>query len=102
MGVYIIAQLDIHNREDYDKYAEGFMDIFPKYDCKILAVDEEPKIIEGEWPYTRTVLGWFSSSEEFMRMYNSQEYQEIAQYRFRGVRTNFVMLEEFDLSQIQT
>jgi uncharacterized protein (DUF1330 family) len=99
MGVYIIVQLDIHNREDYDKYALGFMDIFPTYDCKILAVDEEPKIIEGDWPYTRTVLGWCSSSEEFMRMYNSQEYQEIAKLRFSGAKTNFVMLQELDRVQ---
>ena len=96
MGIYTIVQLDIFDRDSYDKYATGFMDIFPKYNFKILAVDEKPKIIEGEWPYTMTVITWVESYEELMRMYNSEEYQEVAQHRYKGVRTNWVMLQALE------
>jgi uncharacterized protein (DUF1330 family) len=56
MSVYLIAQINIHNRTTYAKYASGFMEIFTRYSGRILSVDEAPKVIEGEWRYTRTVL----------------------------------------------
>ena len=56
MSVYLIAQLNIHDRATYDKYVSGFMEIFDKYGGRVLAVDEAAKVLEGHWDYARTVL----------------------------------------------
>jgi uncharacterized protein (DUF1330 family) len=55
MPVYLIAQLNIRDRATYAKYGSGFMEIFSRYEGRLLSVDEAPKVIEGEWGYTRTV-----------------------------------------------
>ena len=47
MSHYIIAQIEIADREEYGKYESGFMDIFIKYQGKLLSVDEEPQLLEG-------------------------------------------------------
>src|SRR5437764_311990 len=56
MTVYVVALLNIADRAGYQTYTDGFMDIFSKYAGQVLAVDESPRVIEGEWPHSRTVL----------------------------------------------
>ncbi|MFQ5668033.1 MAG: DUF1330 domain-containing protein [Candidatus Binatia bacterium] len=93
MPVYIIAQIDIHDREEYGKYQEGFLAIFARYKGELLVVSEEPVVVEGEWPFTRTVLIRFPSAEEARRWYGSPEYQALAQHRFRAAKANAVLVE---------
>lgn len=93
MAVYLIAQITIHDRARYEEYGSGFMEIFSKYDGKLLAVDEAPEIMEGEWDYTRTVLIEFPSSEQAKRWYNSEEYQSLAQHRFASADASIAMIK---------
>ncbi len=86
MSVYLIAQIEIHDREEYDKYQEGFLEIFTKYKGEILVVEESPTVLEGEWQYTRTVLLRFSDEDEAKRWYESPEYQKLPQHRFQYPR----------------
>jgi uncharacterized protein (DUF1330 family) len=95
MAVYIIAQINIHDRAEYEKYSAGFLDVFARHSGELLVVSEEPTVVEGEWPYTRTVLIRFPSADEARRWYESPEYQAIAQHRFRAAKTNAVLVEEF-------
>ncbi len=93
MSVYIIAQINIHDRAEYDKYSAGFLDVFERYTGELLVVSENPDVVEGEWPYTRTVLLRFPSADEARRWYESPEYQAIAQHRLRGSKANVAMVE---------
>ena len=61
MSVYVVGLINIRDRATYAKYASGFKEIFTPYGGKIVSVDEAPKILEGEWRYTRTVLLEFPS-----------------------------------------
>ena len=93
MSVYIIAQIGIHDRGEYEKYSGGFLEVFSRFKGELLAVSEDPIVVEGDWPYTRTVLMRFPSADEARRWYESPEYQMIAQHRFRGSKTNAVIVE---------
>lgn len=93
MSVYVIAQINIHDRAEYDKYSAGFLDVFERYTGKLLVVSENSEVVEGEWPYTRTVLLRFPSAAEARHWYESPEYQAIAQHRFRGATTIVAMVE---------
>ena len=95
MTHYLIARIDINDREEYSKYEAGFMEIFSQYDGKMLSVDEAPKLIEGEWPVTRTVLIEFPSEESAMAWYQSDTYQTLAQHRFASSDGNVVLLKSF-------
>lgn len=96
MSAYLIAQLQIDDRDEYGKYEAGFMDVFSKYDGEILGLDEAPETLEGDWPYTRTVLIRFSSAEEAKRWYESPEYRSIAQHRFNGASANIILMQGLD------
>ena len=93
MSHYNIARIDIIDREAYSKYEAGFMEIFSQYEGKLLAVDEAPKVLEGEWPVTRTVLVEFPSEESAMTWYQSEAYQALAQHRFASSDGNIALLK---------
>ena len=93
MPVYLIAQLNIHDRATYAKYGSGFMEIFSRYGGRLLSVDEAPKVIEGEWGYTRTVLLEFPSEAQALSWYQSAEYQDLAQHRRAASEANLVLIQ---------
>lgn len=93
MPAYIIAQLVINDREEYNKYRSGVHDILDKYKGEIIVSNEEVEIIEGEWPYTKTIVIRFPSVEQAKRWYESPEYQKVVQHRFRGTTTNLILVD---------
>jgi uncharacterized protein (DUF1330 family) len=92
MTVYAVALIDIDDRAEYARYEQGFMAIFERYQGKLLAVDEAPSIVEGDWPHTRTVLLQFPDRAELDRWYHSAAYQELAQHRFNASRGSIVVV----------
>jgi uncharacterized protein (DUF1330 family) len=93
VSVYLIAQLEIHDRGRYAQYVAGFMEVFERYGGKLLAVDEAPKPIEGEWDWSRTVLIEFASEDRANDWYHSGEYQALAAHRFASSKANIVMIK---------
>lgn len=84
MSVYVVAQIRIHDREAYARYELGFMEIFAQYGGEMLAVDEAPVTLEGQWNHTRTVIIRFNSSVDARAWYDSDAYQELARHRWDG------------------
>ena len=93
MSCYIIAQIKINDRDEYRIYEEGFDEIFEKYKGIVVAMDEDPVILEGEWPYTRTVLIRFPNEEEARRWFESPEYQKLAEHRRKASTGNIVLIK---------
>ena len=92
MSVYVIAQINIHDRAEYEKYQAGFLEVFARFKGELLVVSEDPVVVEGEWPYTRTVVIRFPCQEEAQRWYQSPEYQALAEHRFRASKANAVLV----------
>lgn len=92
MMVYLIAQVNIHDPARYAQYGNGFMDIFSQYKGRILAVEESPQVLEGDWDYTRTVLLEFPSEEEANAWYHSDAYQELAAHRIAASDANITLI----------
>lgn len=95
MSVYLIATLNINDRERYSEYEAGFMDIFLRYKGTVLSVDEAPHALEGDWGFTRTVLIQFPSEEEALAWYQSEDYQTLMQHRTAASDGNIVMIKGF-------
>ena len=72
---------------------EGFVEIFSRYNGQMLSVDESPEVVEGAWPYTRTVLIQFPSLDDANAWYRSDEYQALAQHRFKASAANIVFID---------
>ena len=85
--VYAIAQLSIHDRVRYDRYMAAFMPVFARYGGRLLAADEHPGVVEGQWSGDRVVLLEFPDRDTYMAWANSPEYQEIAKDRLAAAQT---------------
>ena len=96
MAHYVIAQIDIKDREKYAEYEAGFMDVFKSYQGKLLSVDENVSLLEGQWPATRTVLIEFPSKEEALAWYESEEYQSLAKQRFAASTSDIAVISGLD------
>ncbi len=93
MSHYMIANISIRDRQEYSRYEAGFMDIFARYAGELLAVSDDPEIVEGEWPFTRAVVIRFPDAEKARAWYDSPEYQALAEHRWRASTGNIIGLE---------
>ena len=93
MSVYIIARFNIHDRSEYDKYSAGFLEVFEKFEGKMLSVDEDPMVLAGAWDDTRSVIIEFPSKESALAWLTSDDYQAIAKHRNAGSTANSVLVE---------
>jgi uncharacterized protein (DUF1330 family) len=93
MPAYVIALEVIEDRKEFDRYRAGVHDILKKFRGEILASSEDFEVVEGTWPYTKTVVIRFPSMEQAKRWYNAPEYQEVAKHRFRSTKTDLIFIE---------
>lgn len=84
MSAYVIAQLTVHNRERYDRYAAAFLPTLKAFGGRLLAADEEPQVLEGEWRREKLVLIAFPDAAEARAWAASAAYQAIADDRVAG------------------
>lgn len=84
MPVYAIAQLTITDRAIYDGYQAKFMGVMKKFQGRVLAADEKPLVVEGEWDREKVVLLSFPDEKAFRDWAESPEYVEIAKERKAG------------------
>ena len=84
MAVYAIAQLTITDRTAYNRYQSRFMEVMSRYKGCVLAADENPKVIEGQWDREKLVLLSFPDEAAFQEWADSSAYQEIAKDRKAG------------------
>ena len=81
MPVYFIANIRMKDEAAYQPYLKDVNDTLARYSGAYLAVDDNPRVMEGEWPYTRLALVRFPDEETLNRWYYSDEYQAILHYR---------------------
>jgi uncharacterized protein (DUF1330 family) len=93
MSSYFVAQIKVHDYQEYEKYLESFDDIFSRYKGEYLAIDESPTLLEGEWNYTKSVIIKFNSKEDFEDWYYSDDYQKILKYRLNASNSDTILLE---------
>jgi len=84
MPVYAIAQLTITDRAAYRQYQDRFMDVFQRFQGRLLAADESPKVVEGAWDREKVVLLSFPDETAFWEWAESPDYQEIVKDRWAG------------------
>lgn len=93
MTVYAIVQLKIRDRPTYDRYLSRFMAVFEKFNGKVLAADDAPKVLEGTWDANRVVLMSFPDKKSFFAWAGSPAYREIAKDRIAAAETTVLLAE---------
>jgi uncharacterized protein (DUF1330 family) len=93
MSVYFIANLKIHDQDEYQKYLLHVEDTVNTFNGKYLAVDKNPEILKGKWDYSRLVLIEFPDKESLKNWYYSPEYQEILKIRLSSADSDIIIVE---------
>ncbi len=84
MAVYCIAQMRFTDRAAYDRYQARFMEVFLRFKGRLLAADEAPQVIEGQWDREKVVLMSFPDEAAYRDFASFDAYQEIARDRLAG------------------
>jgi uncharacterized protein (DUF1330 family) len=65
-------------------------------EAKVLVVERQPEVVEGEWPATQTVVLEFASVEAARAWYRSDSYQAAAKIRQAAAASDVVIVSGFD------
>jgi len=96
MTAYVIAQLTVHDRETYGRYAAAFMPTLAPYEGRLLAVDEAPEVMEGDWGHRKVVLIAFPDKARARAWADGPEYQAIIGDRRAGSEALGLMVQGLD------
>lgn len=95
MSVYIVAQLRFKDKSRYRAYQSEFGKIFAQSKGRLLAADEMPEIMEGEWERDKVVLMEFQSGNEAREFLSSPDYLRISENRRAGADTIALLVHGF-------
>lgn len=91
MPLYVLALIKIVDRGEYDRYSQGFLNLFRRSQgVRILAADEDTVALEGKWDGRKVVILEFANKAAYEAFMLSDEYQRISVHRRAG--TEGVML----------
>jgi uncharacterized protein (DUF1330 family) len=93
MTVYTIAQLTFTDIASYRRYQKAFPPVFARFNATLLAADESPIVLEGDWPRDKIVVIAFPDEEEARRFNEDPEYQAIAADRKAGADAVVLMVK---------
>jgi uncharacterized protein (DUF1330 family) len=97
MTTYVLALLKFTDRPTYDRYQARFMEVFRKFDGRLLAADERPVLSEGQSDREKIVLMSFPDEAAARRFLDDPAYVEIAKDRHAGADTVAWFVQGFDV-----
>ena len=99
---YVILTEAIHDRAGIDAYGAASMPSLIEYGGRVLVVDEDVEVLEGEWHGTRTVIVEYESVERAREWYRSDGYQQALPLRQAAADCNAVIASGFVLRGAET
>ena len=89
---YVLAFLDVHNKEVMAEYKKVTGPIIKQHGGKLLAASPNPDMKEGYIAGITAIIE-FASLEDARKWYDSQENQQAKAVRDKGVTTIMILLE---------
>ena len=93
MAGYVIAQINLKNKEGYKEYVDKVPVIIKNFGGEYLVKAGEFKSIEGKWDFKRNVVIKFPSYEKALEWYNSDEYNQIKNLRLENAESNIIIIK---------
>jgi uncharacterized protein (DUF1330 family) len=93
MPAYVIAEIEIHDPEQYQRYRDAVPDVIAQHGGRFVARAGELAVLEGDWQPKRLVILEFENLETAKGWYESAEYQEVKAFRDGAADLNIVAVE---------
>ena len=91
--VYMIANLVVHDADEYRKYEKGFFPILKRFSGEFITYDDSHDCLEGSSPLEGRVIVFKFPSEQMARdWYNDEEYQALSEFRRAGTELKSLTL----------
>ena len=85
IAVHMIANLVVHDAEEYRKYEKGFFPILKRFGGEFVTYDDQPETLEGSEPTEgRLIIFKFPSEQAAKDWYNDGDYQALSEFRRAG------------------
>jgi uncharacterized protein (DUF1330 family) len=93
MPAYIIARVDIMDRDQYQHYLKAVPSVIEQYGGKVIARSESPLTLEGRDEPRRIIILQFPSVARAKEFYHSPEYQEALKLREGAAHGELMVIE---------
>jgi uncharacterized protein (DUF1330 family) len=93
---YVILTEAIHDETGMDAYGAASRASLVEYGGRVLVVDDQVEVKEGEWHGTRTVIVEYDSVERAREWYESSSYREALPLRQAAAECNVVIAKGFE------
>lgn len=94
---YAIFVESINDQAGYDGYVGKALPTIVQYGGSPIVVHDGPDVIEGSWPWKRTVILEFESVEKAREWYDSPEYQAVVGERHASAEANAAIVGGFEM-----
>lgn len=97
MPTYLVADIDVHDTETYDRYSEAAQETFAGYGrVTYLVRGSEAMPLEGDWKPKRLFIIRFEDRERALEWYRSPRYQEATKLREASASSELIMVDGSD------
>lgn len=96
MRAFVVFQENLHDQAKFDAYRKVVLPTLAAFEGRFLARGGEFSILEGSWPFARTVIIEFPSRAAAEGWYASPSYQAILPLRLQSMTCNAVIVDGVD------
>ena len=93
MAAYLIADVEVHDPEEYRKYTAGIPALIEKHGGEILVRGGICEVLEGRWLPSRLVIFRFPNMDAVRAFYNDPAYQPLIKQRQRSADADLLAIE---------
>ena len=93
MPGYVVAQINMTNKEGFKVYAEQVPETIKKFGGKYIVRAGEYTSMECKWDYTRNVIIEFPTYEKALEWYNSDLYKPVKELRQKNSEGNIIIIK---------
>ena len=96
MRAFVIAQENSHDEAMVGEYRQKVVDSIATFGGKFVVRGGTLTVLEGDWPYQRTVIVEFPSRETAEAWYQSPAYQKVLPLRLNSTSSNVIIVDGVD------
>jgi len=93
MPAYVIAEIDVHNPQDYEEYKKMVPSTITAYGGRYIARGGKTEMLEGNWSPKRIAILEFESMERAKEWLHSELYGPAKKIRHASAKTNMILIE---------